>query len=78
MQGKLLRLVFLFDKSLGTVSLTEERLLDLAGRVPRNICKDYLLRPLVTGKLVAELFELFDRAVAALGYSWRKFSISTG
>ena len=60
-----LRLVFLFDKSLCAVSLTEERLLDLAGRVSRNISKDDLLRPLVAGKLVAELHEFLDCAVAA-------------
>ena len=65
MQGRLSRLVFLFDKSLGTVSLAEKGLFDLAGRVSRNVCEYYLLRSLVTGKLVAELLEFLNGAVAS-------------
>ena len=61
----ILRLILLFYKSFGTVSLAENGLLDLACGVPRNVCQYDLLRSLVTGKLVAELFELFNRTIAA-------------
>ena len=61
----ILRLIFLFYKSFSTISLTENGFFDLTGGVSRNVSQDDLLRPLVAGKLVAELLEFFYSAVAA-------------